>query len=129
MSHAARALEDELIAMVATLPALPHERMRELAAAAAALADDAVLPAQGLARALAAVLGRYADGAAPLEGWGLVVQAADTLARALEQPGAISATGLAAASYELDSLAAPSGAAPAAPATPDVPLTSLRRRT
>lgn len=118
--------------MVASLPDLPRDRVRVLAEDAAALAERAPLPAQSLARSLAAALTRYAEGAAPLEGWGLVAQAANTLERAIAAPGSIAATGLAAAAYELDSLAAPAGTAPPPPAAlgaPDVPLTSLRRRT
>jgi hypothetical protein len=123
-------LEQELVAMVATLPDLPRQRVRVLAEETAAFAERAPLPAQALARSLAAVLARYADGAAPLEGWGLVAQAANTLARAIAAPGSMAATGLAAAAHELDSLAAPAASAPSPPApAPDVPLTSLRRRT
>lgn len=115
-------ISDELAGMVATLPDLPRERVRRLAEETAGIA--------ALARSLAAALARYADGAAPLEGWGLVAQAADTLERALAAPGSMSATALTAAAYELDSLAAPAATAPAPPApAPDVPLTSLRRRT
>src|SRR5690349_21736892 len=108
--------------MVATLPDLPRDRVRVLAAETAAIA--------ALARSLAAVLARYADGAAPLEGWGRVRQGADARGRARGARGSRAATGLAAAAYELDSLAAPAATAPAPPApAPDVPLTSLRRRT
>ncbi len=123
-------LEAELVAMVASLPDLPRDRVRVLAEEAAALEELAPLPAKSLARSLAAVLRRYSEGSAPLEGWGLVAQAANTLDRAITTPGSIAATGLAAAAHELDSLAPPADTAPAPPSpAPDVPLTSLRRRT
>ncbi len=125
----AGALEDELVALVAALPALPIDRLRALADDARALATGARPPTATLARALGAVLDRYADGAAPLEGWGLVAQAASTLAGALAAPGAAAATALAAATHEVDALAAPAPTSPRPARTPDVPLTSLRRRT
>ncbi|HUQ05735.1 MAG TPA: hypothetical protein VM261_24700 [Kofleriaceae bacterium] len=130
----ARALEDELVALVATLPDLPSARLRELAADARVLGDGdgATAPAQKLAAALAAALERFADGAAPLEGWGLVAQAASTLGRALAAPATMPSTALAATTFELDSLAAPAASSPKPPQTPDVPLTALtplRRRT
>src|SRR5687768_13317738 len=128
----ARALEDELVALVAALPDLPSARLRELAAAARTLGDGADRAAKALAGALGAALERFADGAAPLEGWGLVAQAASTLGRALASPGAMPASALAATTFELDSLAAPAASSPKPPQTPDVPVTSLtplRRRT
>ena len=131
----ARALEDELVALVAALPDLPSARLRELAADARALGDGAGAPVESLARALSAVLERFADGAAPLEGWGLVAQAASTLGRALAAPATMPATALAATAFELDSLAAPAATSPFPPRlteAPDVPVTSLlplRRRT
>lgn len=128
----ARALEDELVALVAALPDLPSARLRELAADARALGDGADAAAKALSAALAAALVRFADGAAPLEGWGLVAQAASTLGRALAAPGTMPATALAATTFELDSLAAPAASAPRPPQIPDVPVTSLtplRRRT
>jgi hypothetical protein len=130
----ARALEDELVALVAALPDLPSARLRELTADARALGDGAgvTAPTRALAAALAAALERFADGAAPLEGWGLVAQAASTLGRALTGPATMPATALTATTFELDSLAAPAASSPRPPQTPDVPVTSLtplRRRT
>jgi hypothetical protein len=130
----ARALEDELVALVAALPDLPPARLRELAVDARALGEgaDANAATKALAVALGAVLERFAEGAAPLEGWGLVAQAASTLGRALAAPGTMPATALAATTFELDSLAAPAAASPKPPQTPDVLVTSLtplRRRT
>lgn len=129
---ASRDLEDELVTLVAALPDLPRERLRELAVQARALGDGADAPVRALALALGAVLERFADGAAPLEGWGLVAQAASTLGRALAAPGAMPTGALAATAFELDSLAAPAASSPRPPQAPDVPLTALtplRRRT
>ena len=129
---ASRDLEDELVTLVAALPDLPRDRLRELAVQARALGDGADAPVRALAQALGAVLERFADGAAPLEGWGLVAQAASTLGRALAAPRATPAGALAATTFELDSLAAPAAASPRPPQAPDVPLTALtplRRRT
>jgi hypothetical protein len=128
----ARELEDELVSLVAALPNLPSDRLRELAIDARRLGADAELATQELSRALGAALDRFADGAAPLEGWGLVAQAASTLGRALASPATMPATALAATTFELDSLAAPAATSPKPPQTPDVPVTSLtplRRRT
>lgn len=128
----ARALEDELVTLVAALPDLPSARLRELAADARALGDGAEAAAKALSVALGAVLERFADGAAPLEGWGLVAQAASTLGRALASPATMPASALAATTFELDSLAAPAASSAKPPQVPDVPVTSLlplRRRT
>jgi hypothetical protein len=131
----ARELEDELVSLVAALPDLPAGRLRELAADARRLGADAEPATQALSRALGAALERFADGAAPLEGWGLVAQAASTLGRALASPATMPATALSATTFELDSLAAPAATSPKPPRSdmvPDVPvtaLTPLRRRT
>lgn len=131
----ARELEDELVALVAALPDLPATRLRELAIEARRLAADAEPAVQDLARALGAVLDRFADGAAPLEGWGLVAQAASTLGGALASPTSMPGAALVATTFELDSLAAPAASSPKPPRgdmAPDVPVTSLtplRRRT
>lgn len=121
---------EELARLVAAVPALPVARLRALAAEARAVGEGATPPVATLATALAAALERYAEGAAPLAGWVLVAQAGELLARAAAAPGAMAASALAAAAFELDSLAAPAAtAARPPPAAPDVPLTSLRRRT
>lgn len=128
----AELLEDELVTLVAALPELPAARLRVLAGHARALGEGTSAGTAALARALGAVLDRFADGAAPLEGWGLVAQAASTLGRALARPATASPTALAATVFELESLAARDAASPRPPQTPDVPLTALtplRRRT
>ena len=102
-------LEAALTELVGALPDLPEDRLRALAGA------------------LAAVLDRYVEGAAPPEGWALVASAGHTLAQALA--GGVGAPALDAARFEIDSLAAPASPRPAAAATPDVPAASLRRRT
>ena len=119
-------LEAALTELVGALPDLPEDRLRALAAAYRALAP-ATPAAAALAGALAAVLDRYVEGAAPPEGWALVASAGHTLAQALA--GGVGAPALDAARFEIDSLAAPASPRPAAAATPDVPATSLRRRT
>lgn len=125
---AAAALESAVVELIATLPELPLDAVRSLATQ---YADIATMPiavqTAELARSIAALLGRYAGQTAPLEGFGILASAAHTLTRAMahdaDHTGAV-----AAARFEIDSLAAPTLARPASAATPDVMATALRRR-
>lgn len=126
----AAALEADLSALTAALPDLPTDALVAHAATAAALAASTAGATAALATSLARALTGYVDGRVPLEGWGLVASAADTLARAIAEPtGSHGGAALTAARFELDSLLPSPGATPAPRlASPDVPLTSLRRR-
>lgn len=132
----AESLEQALSELTAALPELPEDALRAHAAAAAAIASATGDATAALAASLARALVCYADGRVPYEGWGLVVSSAHTLARALAEPAGGHAGGaLHAARFELDSLLpnpdpgdAATAAAPPRLASPDVPLTSLRRR-
>ena len=128
----AQALELALAALTAVLPELPTDELLAHAAGATALAAATTGATADLARSLARALACYADGQVVYEGWGLVASAAHTLARAIAEPaGGHAGAALHAARFELDSLLP--GPASAAPAprlvTPDVALSSLRRRT
>ncbi len=125
----AATLEATVVALLATLPDLPLDRVQVLAGAYQAIASAPATPAPAatLAAGLAALLHRYADRAAPLEGWGLLASAAYTLSLAMTTGGDHTAA-IAAACFEIDSLAAPTTPRPAAAASPDVPASSLRRR-
>lgn len=132
----ARALEQALSDLTATLPELPEPALHAHAATADALAATRTGAIATVAATLARVLRGYADGLVPHEGWGLVVSSAHTLTRALAEPdGGHAGAALTAARFELESLLpSPGGSAGAAAApaprlaSPDVPLTSLRRR-
>jgi hypothetical protein len=129
----AHALEAALSALTAVLPDLPEPALRAHAAEADALAAAAAGATAELAATLARALRCYADGQVPYEGWALVASSAHTLARAIAEPGGGHAGGaLVAARFELESLLPSPDAAAAAEAalrgSPDVPLTSLRRR-
>jgi hypothetical protein len=125
----AAALESAVVELIASLPNLPADALHTLATHYGDIATDRAVPppAATLARSIAALLGRYADQAAPLEGFALLASAAHTLTRALARD-TDHAGALAAARFEIDSLAAPTTARPGATATPDVLATSLRRR-
>ena len=125
-------LEAALSALTAALPDLPIADLLGHAATATTIADRTGGTCADLARSLARALACYADGQVVYEGWGLVASAAHTLARAIAEPaGGHAGAALHAARFELDSLLP--GPATAAPAprlvTPDVALSSLRRRT
>lgn len=129
----AAALEQAMSDLTAALPELPEDALRTHAAAVAAIADATTGAVAALAASLARALACYADGRVPYEGWGLVVSSAHTLARALAEPAGGHAGGaLAAARFELDSLlpgpAVDDAAGAPRLASPDVPLSSLRRR-
>ena len=127
----AQALELALSELTAALPVLPAGELVEHAVTASALAEATAGTTAALAATLARALGCYAEGQVPLEGWGLVVSSAHTLARAIAEPtGGHAGAALGAARFELESLLPAPGATPAPSLVgPDVPLTSLRRRT
>jgi len=128
MISSATALESAVVELIATLPDLPLDAVGILATQYADIvATPSIAPGVAeLARSIAALLSRYAEQAAPLEGFGILASAAHTLTRAMaNDPDHTGA--LAAARFEIDSLAAPTLARPASAATPDVMATALRR--
>jgi hypothetical protein len=126
--ESATELDRALSTLTAALPELPADQLADHAATARAIAADTAGPIAALATSLARTLDGYQGGKVPFEGWGLVASSAHTLARALAEPaGGHAGAALVAARFELDSLMP--GPVTAAPiASPDVPLTSLRRR-
>ncbi len=125
----ARAIDAEASALIATLPALPDDRLVALGDAAAQLATQLDGEAARVAMTLAQLAARYRDGRVVLEGWAVVASSAHALARAVADPAAGHAAALAAVRYELETLLPPTGAAAPSLASPDVPIASLVRRT
>lgn len=113
-----------LAALPVGLP-LPDDDRARLAGAAALAAEVAAAEAgarAALARAIGAVVDGLLAGAVRFEGYPYLASAADALAA-----GAPDAA-LAAARFELESLLPPPGGPAPRPASPDVPLASVRRR-
>lgn len=128
LAATARAIEVETSALIATLPELPADRLAAVHAEVLALAGGATGAIATTATTLAAVIAVYQDGRAVLEGWAVVASAAHTLTRALAAPAGADAA-LAAVRFELETLLPPRVAPAPRPGAPDVPLTSLVRRT
>lgn|GEM_PF-3142960 len=124
----ARAIDDEVSALIATLPDLPEARLAALEAAAHALAAQLDGEVARLATTLATLTACYREGRAVLEGWGIVASSAHTLARAVAGPGSGQAAAVAAARFELETLLPRTGAPAPTLATPDVPIASRLRK-
>ena len=73
-------------ALVATLPALPADRLAGVGATATTLAESLTGEACALAATLAVLAGLYAEGRAVPAGWAYMASAAHTLARAVIAP-------------------------------------------
>lgn len=125
----AHAIDAEVSALVATLPALPDDRLAALAGSTAELAARLEGEAARVASTLATLFGLYREGRVVYEGWAVVASGAHALARAIAEPGEGHAAALAAVRYELETLLPPTASPPPRPGSPDVVVASLTRRT
>lgn len=124
----AHALDAEVSALLATLPALPTDRLAGVGATATTLAESLTGEACALAATLAVLAGLYAEGRAVPEGWAYMASAAHTLSRAVAEPDSGHAAALAAARHELSTLLPSSGGPPPSLVQPDVPASALARK-
>ena len=124
----ARAIDAEASALVATLPALPDDRLAALAATTSTLAARLDGEAARVATTLAELLGLYREGRVVFEGWAIVASAAHALARAIAEPTEGHAAALPAVRFELETLLPRTGAPAPKVGSPDVVVASLLRR-